>query len=249
MPTSTQAATGFSFVVLSDLHYRDERCSGWLEAVVANLRALRPRPAFVLLNGDLSDTGTRAQLGAVKEIVRTLPMPVHSTIGNHDYISSKSRVEYDRLFGRETNFRFRCDDWDFVALDTTDGPGVYRTWITGQTLGWMDDNLPRISTDRPLVVFSHFPLSQNWLRPLNARDVNLRLQSRNVAGVFCGHWHGLSERSERAMPVSIGRCCSWWRGNHDGTNLKGYFLCHASPRGLSHEFVTVEPPRGLSAAV
>ena len=245
VPGSAQAAAGFSFIVLSDLHYRDHRCAGWLEAVVASIRELRPRPGFVLLNGDLSDRGTRAELGPVREITRVLPMPVRATIGNHDYVTSRSRVEFETLFGRQTNYRFRHNDWEFVALDTTNGPGVYRTWVTGETLGWMDANLPRISQERPLVVFSHFPLSRNWLRPLNAREVTARLQGRNVAGIFCGHWHGLSERTERSMPVSIGRCCSWWRENHDGTDRKGYFLCHATSAGLTHEFVEVGPPREL----
>ena len=55
LPNVAEAASGFSFVVLSDLHFRDVRCGDWLEAVVKNIRELKPQPAFVLLNGDLSN--------------------------------------------------------------------------------------------------------------------------------------------------------------------------------------------------
>lgn len=229
----------FNFVVLNDLHYRDSRCGEWLGKVVASIRALRPQPAFVVLNGDLSEDGTREQLGAVREIFRTLPMPVHTTIGNHDYTAAKTREHYEQLFGANRNYRFNQGDWQFVALDTTQGPQVFRTWILGETLGWLDANLPAVSKDRPLVVLSHLPLGRNWLRPLNAGDVNARLSSYNVQGVLCGHWHGWTERDERGIPFSTGRCCSWWRENHDGSDLKGYTICRAGSQGLSHGFVAV----------
>ena len=118
----------------------------------------------------------------MREIFKTLPMPVHTTIGNHDYTEANSRAEYEALFGKERNFRFNHGDWQFAALDTTDGRSVYRTWIHGETLGWLDANLPGVSRDRPLVVISHFPLGRNWLRPLNAGSVHARLKGYDVEG-------------------------------------------------------------------
>jgi predicted MPP superfamily phosphohydrolase len=235
----------FTFAVLNDIHYRDERCATWLEQVLKSIRGLRPRPGFVLLNGDLSDVGTSEQLGAMRELFGTLPMPVHSTIGNHDYTEDNRREHYERLFGKHRNFRFRHSDWEFVGLDTTHGGAVFRTWVPGETLGWLDANLPHISKDRPLIVFSHFPLGRNWLRPMNAGDVIHRLRGHNVQGIFCGHWHGWTEVKSEALPVSTGRCCSWWRGNHDGSPLKGYFLCQIRGEVVSHEFIPVPIPGTL----
>src|SRR5580698_5336720 len=62
----------FSFVVANDLHYRDARCGPWFERVVASIRRQQPRPAFVMLAGDLSESGTAEQLGAVREIFHGL---------------------------------------------------------------------------------------------------------------------------------------------------------------------------------
>ena len=236
----------FSFVVANDLHYRDKRCAEWFQAVTASIRALRPRPAFVLLNGDLSEEGTPAQLGAMRELFWSLPMPVHATMGNHDYSHDERRANFERELRGARNFRFRQNgEWEFLCLDTTYGHRLYRSWITGETLAWVDANVPRIARDKPLVVFSHFPLGRNWLRPLNTNQLVERLRGHNVRHVFCGHWHGWTERRQRAVPVTTGRCCSWWRTNHDRSDERGYFLSRVTGDTLLHEFVAVPVPRNL----
>ena len=243
LPASDASATAgveeFRFVVATDLHYRDARCGEWLMRVAAHVRALRPRPAFVVLGGDLSEDGTRAQLGAVHEIFRALPMPVHSIIGNHDYDLDGRCGEYERLHGPRLNYRFEHDAWQFLALDTTQGRSVYRTRISAGTLQWLDATLPDLSTRRPLVVLTHFPLGRNWLRPINARAVLDRLRAHDLRAVFSGHWHGLTERRERGASLVTGRCCSHWRGNHDGSDQKGYLLCSVRGGAITRGFVPV----------
>src|SRR4051794_18567450 len=80
------SSSDFSFVVVSDLHYRDERCGEYLKRVAAHIEALRPRPAFVMLAGDLSDDGKAEEIRAVRQIFFALPMPVRVIIGNHDHL-------------------------------------------------------------------------------------------------------------------------------------------------------------------
>jgi hypothetical protein len=229
----------FSFAVLTDLHYRDARCGEWLERVATQLRSSRPRPAFVVLAGDLTDEGTAEQLGAVREIFRDLPMPVRTILGNHDCTPEGNRAAYEQLFGSSLSYRFTQGDYQFLAVDSTQGRGVYRTKIPTETLTWLDRQLPSISREKPLVVLTHFPLGRNWLRPLNASAVLQRLRPFNFQAAFSGHWHGLTERVEHGVPLSTGRCCSWWCTNHDGSDLRGYTLCHASHAGVRHEFVSV----------
>lgn len=233
------ASDDFHFVVANDLHYRDERCAEWLGRVIAHLRALRPAPAFCVLDGDLSDTGTAAQLGAVRELFRTLPMPVHPIIGNHDFTESGDRAPFEKVFGPRLNFRFRHAGWEFLALDTTQGRDVYRTHIADPTLAWLDQTLPDLSRRRPVVVFTHFPLGRNWLRPRNADALLARLRGHELRAVLSGHWHGITERTKGTASLSTGRCCSWWRTNHDGSLLKGFTLCRVRDGRLTHEFVAV----------
>ena len=231
--------TAFSFVVANDLHYRDGRCATWLSDVVASIRALRPKPAFVVLAGDLSEDGQMEQLSAVREIFATLPMPVRPVIGNHDFTATGEHHAFTGMFGAELNRHFSFRGWQFLTLDTTEGRRVYRTRISAGTLNWLDRTAPKLHPRVPLAVITHFPLGRNWLRPTNAAAVLDRLRPYNLQATLSGHWHGWTERFEKGVPLTTGRCCSWWRRNHDGSDAKGYFFCHASSRGMTHQFVRV----------
>jgi predicted MPP superfamily phosphohydrolase len=229
----------FHFVVLNDLHYRDARCGEWLGRVAADIRALRPAPAFCVLDGDLAESGTRAQLGAVREIFTPLPMPLRVVIGNHDCAEDGNRSEFEALFGKAPNFGFEHKEWKFLVLDTTQGPDVYRTRIAASTLDWLDKKLSTLNRNRPVLVLTHFPLGRNWLRPLNAGLVLERFKKHSLRGVLSGHWHGITEREQGDVMLSTSRCCSWWRDNHDGSDLKGYTLCQVRDGTLTHRFVPV----------
>lgn len=236
---SAASGTDFTFAVLNDLHYRDARCGEWFQKVAASLLAQKPRPAFVVLAGDLSDVGTAEQLGPVNEIFRALPLPVHRVIGNHDYTLEGSREAYEQIVGGRLNYRFAWGGCQFLALDTTQKRSVYRTRIPAETLAWLDQELPTISKENPVIVLTHFPLGRNWLRPLNAHVVLERLRPYPLQAAFCGHWHGLTDREEHTVHLSTGRCCSWWRTNHDGSPEKGYTLAAIRDGRVSHRFVAV----------
>jgi Calcineurin-like phosphoesterase len=226
----------FSFVVINDLHYRDARCGPWFERVVASIRKLHPRPAFVMLAGDLSESGTPEQLGAIREIFWTLPVPVRVVVGNHDCTEGGDFRAFRDIYGPRFDYRFDHEDWQFLAFDSTYGPHVFRTRISDETLGWLERTLPSLSREKPVVVLTHFPLGRNWLRPVNAHAVIERLAGYNFQAAFGGHWHGLTDRNERGVHLSTNRCCSWWRDNHDGSPKKGYVVCEAE--GIRHNAET-----------
>ncbi len=240
LPRGLAAESGsgrFRFVVVNDLHYRDVRCGPWFERVAQSIRS--QRPAFVMLAGDLSESGTAAQLGAIHEIFRPLPFPVHAVVGNHDCDDSDNFCAYKQIYGSRFNYRFDHGGWQFLAFDSTQGGHVYRTKISTDTISWLDQTLPSVSRDKPLVVLTHFPLGRNWLRPMNAHLVLERLRGYELQAALGGHWHGLTDREEQGVHLSTGRCCSWWRDNHDGSPLKGYALCHVEDGKMRHEFVAV----------
>ena len=238
----------FTFVVVNDLHYRDERCGEYLRRVAAAIRALHPRPAFVVLDGDLSESGRREELRAVREIFHPLPMPVRVVIGNHDYLESGNREAFEAEFGRELNHHFIHQDVQFLMLDTTERRSVYRTRIPHDTFSWLDHNLSALSTARPTIILTHFPLGRNWLRPVNAKVLLERMRGQNLVAGFSGHWHGLTERSVGEAHLSTGRCSSWWRTNHDGSREKGYTLATVTGGKVQHQFVAVPLPGTLQSA-
>jgi hypothetical protein len=63
----------------------------------------------------------------------------------------------------------------------------------------------------------------------------------NLVAVFNGHFHGFTQHELGRTVLTTNRCCAISRGNHDGTNEKGYFLCAASQGRITREFVEVKP--------
>jgi 3',5'-cyclic AMP phosphodiesterase CpdA len=232
----------FHFLAVNDVHYHDSRCGPWLEAAVRQMRGHAEKPEFCLLVGDLADDGKAEQMAAVRDLVQGLGVPTYVVVGNHDYRTQDDRKAFEDAFPGRINYRFEHRGWLFVGLDSTEGLRADGTAVQGPTLRWLDDELPRLDRRRPLVVFTHFPLGPRVkMRPTNADAVLERFKEHNLQAVFGGHFHGFTERRVGATTLTTDRCCSFFRGNHDGTKEKGYFLCHARDGKVELTFVEVKP--------
>ncbi len=230
----------FHFLVVNDVHYRDSRCSRWLEKVIAQLKKHKEEIEFCLLAGDLSENGQREQLVAVREHFKAFGKPTHVIVGNHDYLTKSDRSAFETLFPGRINYRFEHCGWQFVGLDTTEGLRARNTWVSKATLRWLDEQTGKLDRKQPTVVFTHFPMGPLVIgRPWNATDVLVRFKEHNLQAVFSGHWHGFTERHLSGVSLTTDRCCSWWHRNHDGTREKGYFLCLAKDGKLNRRFVEV----------
>ena len=105
---------------------------------------------------------------------------------------------------------------------------------------WVDDNLRKLDKNRPLVIFTHFPLGPTVrYRPLNTDDLLERFKPYNLQAVLSGHWHGFTERHVGSATFTTNKCCSLKRGNHDGTKEKGYFVCNAADGKITRRFVEI----------
>ncbi|MCY3024249.1 MAG: metallophosphoesterase [Planctomycetota bacterium] len=236
------AAADFRFVVVNDLHYVDAACGRWLETVIARMKADQDQPAFCLLAGDLANDGTREQLAGVRDVFKTLGVPVCAVIGNHDWLGFDDRKPYEELFQKQLSYHFDHDGWLLLGLDTTDGQHWAKTAVQKPTLDWLDETLPKLDKKRPMIVFTHFPLGAGvQYRPANADDVLARFKEHNLRAVFCGHFHGFTERKVGDAVLTTNRCCALKRGNHDGTKEKGYFLCHVKDGNVERKFVEIKP--------
>ncbi len=241
----------FSFIAVNDLHFLDAECRPFFEKVVLEMKRSAPNAAFCLVSGDLSDRGTPEALTAIREILSGLDMPVHVVPGNHDYLSQTDRSGYDAIFPDHLNRHFTHEGWQFIGLDTTDGTKASDTMIAASTFDFLDE--AKLDPKMPTVVFTHFPLGEGVkMRPKNGAELLGKLLDVNLRGVFSGHWHGASERDVNDAVILTDRCCSRFRMNHDGSPLKGWFVCEATPEGiLEHHFAeapAVENPVAAPAA-
>ena len=239
-PGAQPAPGGFRFIVVNDVHCRDERCHVWMRKIVASMR--KHQPAFCLINGDLCENGTTQQLTAVKEIFGGLDIPLYATLGNHDYLPDDTHWPFDSIFPNSLNYHFEHQGWQFIGLDSTDRRKVFLTMVQKPTLNWLDATLPKLDRTKPTVICTHFPLGEGVLcRPINAGEILSRFDGFNLRGTFSGHWHGYAERHFEHAEVINSRCASWWRLNNDGSPQKGYFLCETSPAGdVKRQFCVID---------
>lgn len=228
------------FVILNDLHYQSPACGEWLERVVRQINSEPDQPEFAVVLGDLAEEGTRDQLQHVRGILDELAMPWHAVIGNHDYAAGDDRSAWDAVLPEPVNRVVTHSEWDLLLLDTTVGNAYQDTLIPAHTLEWVTEALFGLAPERPKLVLTHFPLGEGVrFRPLNAEDLLRRLQGRNVRAVFSGHYHGTTQTTWRGIPLLTNRCCSPLKGNHDGSEEKGYLLCSEATDRLERRFVEV----------
>lgn len=241
LPAPLRAAgTGGSFIIITDLHHNcSECCRTWLASVISSIQALSPQPEFCVLAGDLSEHGSAAEIGEVRDAFSSLSMPLFPIIGNHDYPESSDASVFQKVFPEPLNYRFEHRGWQFVALDSTDGQGVFWTRVQPEPLAWLDKHVPRLSPHKPIAILTHFPLGRTLVRPRNAGAVLSRFRTTDLREVFSGHWHGSTRCRIRRTTLTTSRCCSLLRANFDRTPEKGYLLCRPGERNIRRQFVRV----------
>jgi len=234
----------FTFLVANDLHFYDYGCWPWFEQAVTAMKRSAPDAEFCLLCGDLADSGLPDQHIGIRDTFEKLGLPVYATIGNHDYFTRTDRRSYEQTFKDRINYSFDHAGWQMVVIDTTDGDLWQDTTISPETFTWLDEKLPNLDRRKPTILFTHFPLGAGVpMRPVNADDLLKRFLEFNLGAVFCGHFHGYTERRLGSALITTDRCCSRVRANHDGSKEKGWFVCRAKASGeVTREFIEFTPP-------
>jgi 3',5'-cyclic AMP phosphodiesterase CpdA len=236
------ATHDFTFIAVNDLHALEEGCRPWFDEMVCQMKASAPTAEFCLLGGDLAENGTAAQLTLIKDSFSALGIPCHAVVGNHDYQSATDRSAYEQIFPEQINYSFTHRGWQIIGLDSSEGTKARETRISDATLTWLNQNLSKLDLRRPTILFTHFPLGDLVsARPLNADDLLQRCYGLNLQAVFCGHFHGFTERSFRHSTITTDKCCSRVRSNHDGTPEKGWFVCQAANGEIKRRFVEFCP--------
>jgi hypothetical protein len=237
------AGPGTRFVVLNDFHHDDANCDPWMEALFRQV-AQTEGAAFCFLLGDLANKGKRESLVTMRRLAGLLEMPFYVTPGNHDLDESPVGGFYSEIFPERLNYTFTQGGWQFVVVDTSDGNKSKDVVISTETLAWLDRTLPTLDPKLPTVVGTHFPLAASVrMCPLNAENLLARFVGFNLRATFSGHFHGQTEHDQGQLKMTTNVCVARVRGNHDGTDFKGYWVCDARPDGsLTREFVPFVGP-------
>ena len=198
----------FTFVQVTDTHIASEEkvfgresneMCGNLEKAVEEINSLKP--AFVILTGDLVNSGDEMEYESFKRIVARFKSTVYSIPGNHEFHSGT--LEHYKFHLGEPYYSFDYDSLHFVGLDTS----CDEIWtsendpvgkIDSRQIEWLKLDLEQKGMNQPTVIFTHHPLHPKWVkvRPEimveeESRENVLSLLKRyNIVLVLSGHHHG-----------------------------------------------------------
>jgi 3',5'-cyclic AMP phosphodiesterase CpdA len=179
----------YSFIVVSDTHIEDgdARRLEQLAQVIDD-----SGDAFVVITGDITQYGKRADIQKFIEIARSLKVPCYPVIGNHDIYFDNWR-EWKDLIG-STSYRIGSPGGSttLFILDSANA-----TFGDAQ-LDWLDRELK--SANPRVFVFTHTNLLTRTPGDLvQLMDVRERSRIMNILkgradAVFMGHLHNRIER-------------------------------------------------------
>lgn len=108
---------------------------GAFEKVIEHVNTL-PEVDFILLTGDLADTGIKAEFEWVCKVMEKAKQPIFAVIGNHDALAFGTEIWHD-YFGAE-NYSFTYQNSKFIAYN--DNKYEFenvpdRDWLAQETQG------------------------------------------------------------------------------------------------------------------
>lgn len=174
---------------------RDREASAALEAAVGAVLALATPPDAVVVTGDLTDTGSDAELSRFHELMAPLAaFGVHLLAGNHDDVHSLP----------DATFVADAGDLRLVGVDST-VPGKPHGRLDRERLLWLE---AAVTSDRPTVVAMHHPPIRTGIPAMDA--IGLEPAERDaLAAVLRAHPNVLrvvSGHAHRAVTGCLGGC-------------------------------------------
>jgi 3',5'-cyclic AMP phosphodiesterase CpdA len=166
-PTTSQATRPtLRFAQISDSHIgftggANPNVAGTFGEAINQVNSLGYTPDFVIHTGDLTHLATPAQFDQVKQMLTGLNTPHIFTVpGEHD-TGDDAGQKYRQVFGAGT----RGDGWysfdvagvHVIALvNTVHLPKLGQ--LGTEQLEWIEKDVAGLSSDTPIIVFSHIPL-------------------------------------------------------------------------------------------
>ncbi|MEU2225531.1 metallophosphoesterase [Streptomyces sp. NPDC018347] len=196
------------FVQVSDSHIgfqgpANMDVAGSFSEAIHQVNSLGFRPDFVMHSGDLTHLSTAGQFDQVKQMMTGMRTDrVFTVPGEHDSIGDAGRA-YRRTFGTGTLgdgwYSFDTHGVHFIALVNT--MSLEKLGHLGNTqIDFVRKDIAGLSSDTPVVVFSHIPLFAMYPRWGWSTDDALKVIAllRRFSSVTClnGHVHQLFTKTE-----------------------------------------------------
>jgi 3',5'-cyclic-AMP phosphodiesterase len=141
-----------------------------LARAVAYLNAIQPRPAAVLLTGDLTHGGRPEEYGRLRELLAPLTMPSFVVPGNHDRRAALRAAFHDAAYlpSHGGALHYAVDDFPIrlVGFDST-RPGFAGGAAAHESRAWLAATLDA-EPQKPTLLFLHHPPFRTGMHYMDA---------------------------------------------------------------------------------
>lgn len=174
------------FAWLSDTHVGVTTGAADLSLAVRDINSMKTLD-FVIVSGDITETGKSADLELAKAILDSLNIPYHIIPGNHDTKWSESgATKFPELWGSDKfNFEFR--GMRFIGMHQGPIMRMADGHFSPEDLRWLDSQLAELKNkNQPLIFITHYPIDSsvdNWYEFFD------RVKKYNTVAVLFGHGH------------------------------------------------------------
>lgn len=178
----------FRFALLTDVHI-SRTSPGPLEDLANSVNEINAMDsiAFVIVSGDVTDSGDKGSMEAAKAQFDRLSVPYYVTSGNHETKWSESGcTDFASVFG-DNRFAFTYNGCFFVGFNS--GPVIKMAdgHVAPQDILWFSEQLRQQPQGTYVFPVTHYPLQtgdvDNWY------DVTDVLRLYGVQVVLGGHYH------------------------------------------------------------
>jgi len=197
------------FVQISDSHIGFDKpantdVTATLGAAVAKIKAEPEQPSFVLHTGDLTHLSKPAEFDTLQQVLSDLSLPVFYVPGEHDVLGDDGN-SYLQRFGKGTQgagwHSFDNGGVHFIGLVNVVNLQAGGLGLLGnEQLEWLENDVKRLTSSTPIVVFAHIPLwsvypEWGWATEYSARAL-VYLKRFGSVSVLNGHIHQVMQKVE-----------------------------------------------------
>lgn len=208
------------------------------ETTFRRLLPLLKGDRFAVHTGDLVSTGQPYQYTTLMNDLRSAPVPILTTVGNHD-IKNNGRALYRQLLGADY-YHFDQGPARFIVLDNSTAR------LGDQQLQYLEDQLKTAPTHK--FVFMHMPPYTPWWKFSGFGNpdwgkLHALCKKYQVTRVYFGHLHLYDRRVIDGVTYVItggaGSPLYQIPGYYDeqGGSFHHFVRVHVSPDGVRDEIV------------